>query len=325
VTVCIAGLFDWNYAKTGEDFGRAGFLLSDRMITAGDVQYEPRQRKWAEIASNITLAIAGDISTHSQALKDTHAQLRGDRAPAPYDVASIYGRAIQSIKRRKAEDLYLAPLGLNTDTLLVQTKEMSDSVTNALLERMQSHRGDDVEALLLGMSQPVGARQPLAQIYTIDSDGVVNCCDDVGFAAIGIGGWHARSRMMQSGYTNTFRFSAALAVLYAAKKAAEIAPGVGRDTDIQMMTRDGGFPLWPEMQTKLETLYKQYDQERDQIAVKAIMALNDSLGEFGKGATDAKAPEPTGADKKTDGGPSATTAEAARENEAGPIPGERSH
>jgi hypothetical protein len=115
VTVCNAGLFDWNYGTVEvPDWGRAGILISDRMITAGDVQYEPRQRKAAEIAPNVLLAIAGDYSIHSQAIKDTHKQLRGNVKPDPYDVALIYGRAIQAIKRRQAEDLYLSPLGLNT-------------------------------------------------------------------------------------------------------------------------------------------------------------------------------------------------------------------
>jgi hypothetical protein len=86
----------------------------------------------------------------------------------------------------------------------------------------------------------------------VDTGGSVNCCDDVGFAAIGIGAWHAKSRLMQGGYINNMFFAPALAVLYAAKKAAEIAPGVGRATDIQIVLREGHFPLWDHVHKPLE-------------------------------------------------------------------------
>ena len=44
--------------------------------------------------------------------------------------------------------------------------------------------------------------------------------------------------MMQAGYVNTFRYYAALGVTFAAKKSAEIAPGVGKATDIHLIRTD---------------------------------------------------------------------------------------
>jgi hypothetical protein len=85
VTVCIAGLFNWAYgnvsAGTDPDLGRSAILISDRMITAGDVQYEPQQRKSAQIAPNVSITIAGDFAIHSQAMKDVFTQLRGSQHP----------------------------------------------------------------------------------------------------------------------------------------------------------------------------------------------------------------------------------------------------
>jgi len=84
MTICIAGLFRWNYAgeKGGQDWGPAALLVSDRMITAGDSQYEPLQQKIAQITPYTTILIAGDYSTHSQALINT-AQQVSHHAPRP--------------------------------------------------------------------------------------------------------------------------------------------------------------------------------------------------------------------------------------------------
>ena len=68
MTVCIATLFQWNYAsKDTPAVGTAALVLTDRMITAGDVQYEPRQTKIAHITPTTLLVIAGDYSLHSTA------------------------------------------------------------------------------------------------------------------------------------------------------------------------------------------------------------------------------------------------------------------
>ena len=319
MTVCVAGLFQWNYG-TNEvpDWGRAGILLSDRMLTAGDVQYEPNQRKWADIGSNACLAIAGDVSLHSQAIKDTYSQLRGDPQPHPYDVALIYGRAIQAIKRRVSEDLYLAPLGLNTDTLIAQTCEISEGLTNALMERLHGHEGAEVEAPVVGSSQVLGSSQSHAQIYSVDTKGTVSCMDDIGFAAIGIGSGHAKSLLMQAGYTNIGRLAPAVSLLYGAKRAAEAAPGVGRATDIQVIMRHGRFPLWPDFQRRLEDLYNEYRSGIERLAWDSIMKLNDYLGspEFRSG-TDAEAQRPVPENTQSDGSAATPAAETARKNETG--------
>lgn len=114
MTVCVAILFTYNYGTVSEPkFGKGAITASDRMITAADVQYEPQQQKIAYFGKSLVL-VAGDIGIHSQAIRDTEKEMRG-RELSPHDVAIIYGRAVQAINRRQAENEILAPLGLNTD------------------------------------------------------------------------------------------------------------------------------------------------------------------------------------------------------------------
>lgn len=200
MTVCIAAGFLWNYGKLGPPrYGRAAIVATDRMITAGDVKYEPMQRKRAEIFPGISILIAGDYAYHSAAIAATYTQ--AGKNASPENIATIYGQALQVVKRKEAEDLYLAPLGLNTDTFIAQQREMSDSFVATLREQMQNHRSEDVGAIVIG-GQTYGENRAV-RIFEVNTQGIVSCHDDVGFSAIGSGAWHAKSRLMQAGYVNT--------------------------------------------------------------------------------------------------------------------------
>ena len=205
MTVCIATLFQWNYGTPTEpSFGMAAITASDRKITAHDVEYEPPKLKMSLITPRCLILIAGDYAFHSEALLATTKQLRGNPTAEPENIALIYGRAIQMIKRRQAEDLILAPLGLNTDTFMAQQRDLSGIFVDRITHQLQSYRGEDVEALV------VGSDGTNAQIWGVDTKGIASCLNDVGFAAIGIGAWHAKSRFMEAGYANNAIFPIAL-------------------------------------------------------------------------------------------------------------------
>jgi 20S proteasome alpha/beta subunit len=275
VTVCIAALFRFNYAKMGDplDVGTAVLTLSDRMVTAGDVQYEPNQLKIGHITPHVIILIAGEYSVHSQAILATHKQVDADVTTSPFNVALIYGQALQAVRQRQAEDLILAPIGLNTETFLAQQKDMSDRFVDSITSQLQGFSGPEVEALIVGMDNGIG------HIYEVDKYGTVRCFDDIGFAAIGIGAWHAKSRLMQAGYVNTLGLAPALAATFAAKKAAEIAPGVGKSTDIRIVARDYIFPLWENTALKAALLYDEYENKRLALSLDAIEQLQASLNE----------------------------------------------
>lgn len=273
VTVCVAALFSWNYALPGDppQFKWAAITASDQMITAGDIQYEPRQQKVAMFTQRALLLVAGDFATHSEAIDITSKQIKGRAEETPFNIALIYGQAIQRIKRRNAEDRILAPLGLNTDTFLSQQKEMSDYFANDLKDQLQRFHGQDVEAIV------VGSDGDYAHIYEIDSHGSVSCMDDVAFHAIGAGAWHAKSQLMQAGYARTSVFADALAQVYAAKRRAEVAPGVGLRTDFHIILKDGWIRLENDIQDKLDDLYREYTTAQAKLAAESVNQLRDYL------------------------------------------------
>jgi 20S proteasome alpha/beta subunit len=314
VTVCVAALFAWSYAPVV----RAGLVFSDRMITAGDIQYEPQQKKVAQISPGTLLLIAGDYSVHSQALKNTYQAVQNNPGVTPENIALMYGREIQAIKRREAEDLFLAPLGMNTDTFLAQQKDLSQGFVDQVTNQLQGYRGQEVDALVIGSDQ--GA----VQLYNVDTHGVVSCLDDVGFGAIGIGAWHAKSRLMQSGYTRDFSFARAAAAAFAAKKSAEVAPGVGRYTDIHVIRSNVVHPIWPNVAEKLHKLYDEFEIRRDELTTETVTRLQAFIDELTSQKPSEKPDEGTdrasGGDVSADGGASQTAPESPPD-EAGPQQG----
>jgi 20S proteasome alpha/beta subunit len=325
VTVCIATLFSWNYAPRGEPtkYGTAALTASDRMITAGNVVYEPRQQKISFMTPHTIVLVAGNMVLHSEALRATQNQIRGRPDTSPSNIALIYGRAIQAIKQREAEGLFLAPLGLNTDTFMGQQKDMSDSFVRRVTDQLQDYEGSDVEALVVGVSTviaPPGMETDHAQIYSINYRGQVRTYDDIGFAAIGIGAVHAESRLMQAGYVKGVDFAHALAMIYGAKKSAEIAPGVGKATDFQLITKTGVERLQPILENKIAELYQDYENKRNGLAINAVTQLQSFItgtdnSELTK-PNDDRAKE-TREDVQTNGGAGAPAAETARKDETG--------
>lgn len=271
MTVCIAALFKWNYASGSEPVkhGTAAITASDRMITAADVQYEPQQQKVAFFGRTLIL-VAGDIGIHSQAIADTEREIRG-RTLNPHDIAQIYGRSIQAINRRHAENEILAPLGLNSDTFHAQQKDFSEGFVNTILSQLQNRRPMDAEALV------VGSDGENAHIYSVDAYGNDINLDGVGFGAIGIGAWHAKSRLMQVGHTHMRIFAPTMASVFAAKKNAEIAPGVGASTDINVVLKDQISPIWDAVNPELERLYEKYRLETNKFGEAMVAELQSFL------------------------------------------------
>ena len=314
VTVCIGVRFAWNYAPKGlpEELGHVGLCASDRMLTNVDTQWEPQQQKIGVLNDRIALLVSGDMSIHSQALRSALDQIKKNPDIMPLDAALTYGRAIQAVKRRQAEDIILSPLGLNFDTFLSQTKDLSDSFVNMVTGQLQDFRGEEVEALVVG-SDKINAR-----IYSVSTQGIVNTLDDIGFGAIGIGGWHARSSLQQAKYQHSYRFAPALAAVFAAKKAAEVAPGVGSMTDLNLVFKNSVERLRSDVESELEKIYFDFIARRTDLVSKAMQDLQtfiESTDQIASVESHGQSKDLTGGHAPVDGSAGSNASEASRGHE----------
>jgi hypothetical protein len=115
-----------------------------------------------------------------------------------------------------------------------------------------------------------------AHIYVVNNS-EVTCRDAIGFAAIGAGYWHANSQFMFAGHNRNRPLAETLLLTYAAKRRAEVAPGVGIGTDM--------FSIGPTPGTYaaiIEPIIKDVDEIYKRTRARAAQSIEESNKEVTK-------------------------------------------
>jgi hypothetical protein len=239
MTVCVATI------SYGTVFG-----ASDRMITSGDIEFEPgRMRKAFWFTKSIVAMWAGEAAYQAEVLEAVHRRVAARSTEANdwsvREVADLYVEEWLAAKRRRAEQQILAPVGLTADGLLSGKHGLRDTVVTRLIESMIEYelpgeREGITATIITGIDRDHPNNEVGAHLYRV-WNGHASCEDAIGFAAIGAGSWHANSQLMLAGYHRLAVFEEALWLTYLAKRRAEVAPGVGgRGTDVFMLSGGGG-------------------------------------------------------------------------------------
>ena len=267
MTVCIAATFQWNYGTDdAPEWGAAIVAASDRMQTAGDLEYEAPRRKICHIAEKVVIFVSGEIPIHSEAILKLIKHLLVSKETEVPKIAELYGGFISDYRLKQAETLYLSPIGLDRDSFITRQNEMSPTFISDITRQMQNHRVD-AEAIVCGIDN-IGTH-----ILHVDCDGFCTYQNDRSFVSIGIGYHHANSWLMAEGYSDTWSMRQAIFAVYAAKKRGEAAPGVGKATDVHLITKMGVSLLIPDLFGRLEGSFQAYLAEHHQSVEAAIARL----------------------------------------------------
>ena len=101
-----------------------------------------------------------------------------------------------------------------------------------------------------------------AHVYYCDGTNL-SPADSIGFAAIGSGGKHARSEFILGNHSRFDRLEHTLLLAYTAKRRAEKAPGVGKETDIFVIEPRGRYFLNYTQLQNLEKIYSKMQRSQD--------------------------------------------------------------
>lgn len=249
MTVCVTALCDAGNAVVG---------VADRMLTAEAIQFEPQLPKIRKLTSSTAILWAGDSSLQTELLMavSSEIQARVELEPNNWwlvrDVADLYAKHYRRIRNKRAESHILSPLGLDPDSYIKRQRELEPSIAEQVARRLTNFELPSTEAIITG-SDPTGVH-----IY-VASRGSMYCAEGVGFAAIGIGGWHATSQLMFAGHTKFHESPGTAYLLYAAKRHAEVAPGVGAATDMFLIFKQLGSytEVSPQVIGEMEKRYKK--------------------------------------------------------------------
>jgi hypothetical protein len=247
MTVCVAAICD----------GNSIIGASDRMLTAGNIQFQPPVTKIYQLTSSIALMVAGDMAIQAELILELTALISTKLTEQPppdwfsvKDVADWYVFYYEKIKAKRSERELLKPLGLTLDTYISRQRELSDEVSNKLSVELINYTLPGCAAIIAGLDR----RGP--HLFVVNG-GEVNCQDAAGFAAIGVGSYHASSFLMFSRHSKDASSAKTLWRTYTAKKRAEVAPGVGIETDMFVIGSSLGSysRIHDDISRRVETIY----------------------------------------------------------------------
>lgn len=266
MTICIAALCRFAYPSKPDGTPDTGFAVvtaSDRMFTDQglEIEYETGQGKWAVFGNRTVVMVADSIPVQSEIISQMWDNVDNSNT-SPREIAHLYAKALIEYKRSEAEKLYLLPYGFTVDTFMDAMKSSGSTLIHDLAQNVLDHT-IHVEAIVAGIGQ-----DGIAQVFHVDGKGTITSHTDVGFVSIGSGHYHANSYLTSHGYWNQWSYYNAVAAVYAAKRQAETAPGVGSLTDMVLITKDTAEPVHPAMQEALKAEYPIYKRSLAKLETK---------------------------------------------------------
>lgn len=278
------------------------------MITSGDMQFEPPTGKIMFVSSAVGLMAAGDSAFHHEIMSGLLKSV-GDRisgVPAKWinvkDVVDLYIKLRNEAKLKRAEASVLAPLGLDRDSFLRAQRVMDPDLVRTISTDLINFEVPNVSVIVAGLDDVSGdgsaATGSNAHIYSIHNE-YISCDDVIGFRAIGSGSRHAESHFMLARHGWNADAHSALMLAYQAKKDAEVAPGVGSETDVWMIG-----PTIGQNSNVREEIVEHLDQQYHKLKEGQLKLRQEAAAEI-KRYVDSLPPVPTA---QADKPPSAETA-----------------
>lgn len=283
MTVCISAIC--------ED-GKTAIVASDRMVTAQypPIEFEHTRSKIHHLAPYCIAMTAGDALKPIEVIPKSKLTICDQRrSPSIEQIVDIVKHWYQFHRIANAEERILKPRTINSQTFYDKGLGIFPRDIFGYLDQEMANFNYGIELLIAGLDSTG------AHIYHIFNPGMANCYDFIGFHAIGVGQLHAFQTFIAQRYSISCTTIDCLNVVYAAKKASEVAPGVGKETDMAMVREGQVIHITPEMVSALSDIYNQVTQPRQQEIMNASQLLAGLLSqaeaEAEKGEGDAK---PTG-------------------------------
>lgn len=255
MTICIAAACDG---------GKHIVVATDRMVTAGpplNLEFEPPLTKIECLGKGCIALAAGSLPFADQIISEAKGKV-GVTQPPPVDaVCQLVQQSYMAFRNHLIDDqVILATLGQDF-------KKFRD---NAGTLPQYLHQQPNVYQLLFSQSQQYNLGLELliagidasgAHISVIIHPGALVCLNKLGYAAIGSGAIHALSVFHLGGQSAQLPLAQTLLSVYGVKRAAEVAPGVGTETDMAVVSADATWtctkPLLDEVQEAHEQCVKK--------------------------------------------------------------------
>lgn len=276
MTVCLAALCK-------DDAERLVVVATDRMVTLpGFIEFEHAIPKMSAASTRAVAMVAGATLPGTRIVQEVARSFTG--TPTVLDIAQTLAAHYETTRSATIEQQILSPRGLNWQTFYGGHASFNAQITMLLDQAMQNFNLG-IELLLGGVDDSG------AHIYSVQNPGKPELLHDViGYAAIGSGAIHAIQSMIGFNHTANADYHESVFRVYASKRRAEAAPGVGLDTDMAVISAAGIHWLTDEELEQLRKIYEEFQAATTDALTKrlATFKLGDATTEKddGKGSGD---------------------------------------
>jgi hypothetical protein len=195
--------------------------------------------------------VAGDALAGTKITAEAAARTAGVSRPV-HEIAAVVAEQYHGVRMNAAEAQVLLPRGLTLATYYGKHQQLLSAITESLDQSLASF-DPEVELIVAGVDSSGG------HLFTVSNPGgSPECHDVIGAVAIGSGEIHAVQSMIGFGHAAMHPVKATVFHVFASKRRAELAPGVGRNTDLMVLDRGGAVRLSDKALAKLSELYESY-------------------------------------------------------------------
>ncbi|HML18283.1 MAG TPA: hypothetical protein VK419_14735, partial [Bryobacteraceae bacterium] len=232
MTVCIAAICE---------AGAQIVVAADRMFTASfplNLEFEPPLSKIEQLSSKSLAMAAGSSLAAAEIIEATKERI-AEVGGHVFQIAIAARDAYTHLRNAKIDEQILNA-NLGPDFAAFRTRggtlpaylQVQPAIYQQLVIQMsQFNLGVDV---LIAGYEDNGCH-----IYHLTHPGSLTAFDKLGYNAIGIGAIHAMVTLHLGEQSPKAPLAATLHAVYDAKIAAEVAPGVGQETEMAVISKDG--------------------------------------------------------------------------------------
>jgi 20S proteasome alpha/beta subunit len=250
MTICIGAICEKKYVV----------MATDRMITVRipNIEYEQTGiTKALEITPNCLAATAGSALAFIPVLRKAMLEITQGSIKDVSTIAERIRVSYVSYRNQKLEEEILSSVGLSLQSFYQSNQVLQPQLAASLFQAMQRYNYE-LWILIAGVDDLGG------HLWHIENPGNKACLDNIGFHAVGSGQHHAVSTFIANEFDPTIDLSHGLAITFEAKKRSEKATGVGKLTDIVIISETKHRRLGDNEIAQLEEIYKKrIDTEKD--------------------------------------------------------------
>ena len=222
MTICIAALYE---------NGKGCVLASDQMTTARfPIGYEFENEEIKKIikvreTTVSYLLSAGDVLFANEVLEAVRKDVDEKGITATPVIAELFRRHYQTVRKQHIIRHELEPRGLTLDLYYQAHQKLVQAVV-MMIDNALKTGNPRTELIVTGFGESG------CSVFSIINPGDLFCHDAIGFVAVGSGGPHAIYSLIEAGYKKSMDAKTVYDLVKKAKRRSEVAPGVGRGTEI---------------------------------------------------------------------------------------------